>query len=814
MTKKIIVLALVCILALSTGIAIMISSGQTRLVGQYLVRGIVYDSYGGAAEIYNDNGVWVCKNIAVYSVDGVKKPEVNNGTFDKGGNFTDYDEFEFDEEGGFTWRDGDVGREGICVGETEINNVSYVFITNFTFRKSPLIDKWTGACTDTEWEPIPSPKVYKKGDNWINISIPKFTNPKLTEIGGIGITPNANNTIGYAIWRDDTSGDKPYGIADYSTTHYYFYNDTLSYDTYPPYVGNYSISPIAKGNYIISGRSINVSSKTLQIGELEIELLAPSTTIAVTGGTTFEIKYRISKGLEPYTVKLSYTTPSPEIIGYDNRTAEGIYSFNWSVPRRDATDCRISLEITDGDLITKSAESVLFKIDSKAPEIKSVHPKSGSTDVSIYEDIIIEFNESMNKTSVENAFSINPAVSNLAWYWLTENRTKISHAPFEPNTTYNCALSAEAKDSSIPGNPLEAYSWSFKTAPGISLSLHFPYEGARVTGNRTQLLQYSVGGGSPPYNITIQFYDGTTWKYEANLTNIDEGLNTYNWSAPALDIAVKLKLHVVDMRAFTTELIREFILDSTHPELLEYGGSKGIVVTTESIILVFSEAVNITTVEQNFKLVDNETNTKVNGTWDWEDSKIAIFKPAAALVPNMNYTATITSDALDISIPGNSLIEKVWYFTALEGRGDFIVTVTFPALPKKGDVGKITVVLFNTGAGAFNSSGTIVIKFSQSPDGRDWTLIDRKIIPGIWANMNETRDIDVKFETAGDYHFKVEVDSTSALDIFNGRDYFVTTDFIRVEELPSLTPVYALIALMVLIVIVIGFLVIASYRKK
>ncbi|MDI6856194.1 MAG: Ig-like domain-containing protein [Candidatus Thermoplasmatota archaeon] len=813
MSRKIAAWSLVLVLLMS---GVLIAIGQeptTQRQREYEITGIVLHSLDGNARIYNETKVWVCENITVYLLKNVTNINIDTGATDQGTNETDRDSFSFIPESQPNWAEGD---EGIAVGEFH-SELNYAFITNFTLKTiyyPPPVDKteYVGICDATEWELIPTPRIYKRGDTWINISIPKFTNQQISALGGG--TPNSNNTIGYAIWRDDLL-DKRAGIADYSNETHYFFNDTtisLGGSYY------YSVSPIARANYEVSARSLKLSTD-----ELDISIAQELETACFTGGSVLKLAYNITGGAAPF--KIIFNLTELNIVYETTNYRHGEHTYDLVIPTVNATHVKLNITLTDDTgrtdwLITPSVG--YFGIDSKKPTVSNVTPESGASDVSIYGDILIEFDEQMNETSVENAFSISPAVSNLAWSWVTEwvtddrkiSKAIISHDPFQANETYSCSLTAEAKDLSKPGNSLVPYSWSFKTTPLISLSLHFPYPAARLTGNVTQTLRYSVGGGLAPYNITILFYNGTAWSYAANLTNIQSGANSYSWSAPALDISnAKLKFNAIDARGLTALLEREFVLDSTAPKLLEYTGSEGTAATTGKILLAFSEAMNITSVEQNFNLIDNETNTNVDGTWKWEDSKIAIFEPAAALGPNKNYTARITSEALDISIPGNRLVEKVWYFTALEGRGDFIVTVTFPTMPRKGDVGKITVSLFNTGIRGFNSSGTIIIKFYQSPDGVAWAPIDTKIIPGMWFGSSETRSIDVKFETAGDYYFRVEIDSTSASDIFNDRDSFVTIAFIRVEEPPLPIVPYALIALMVLIVIVIGFLIIASQKK-
>ncbi|MCG2825954.1 MAG: hypothetical protein L6265_05105, partial [Thermoplasmatales archaeon] len=206
------------------------------------VLGKVYHSLDGAAEIYNETGSWVCDNITAYRIVNVTDIAINDGTNDTGSHHGGYDDFSFNAASEWSsWNDGE---EGICVGETYEASTgrSYVFITRFTIPVDPFGGIYLNPCDDTEWEPIPTPIVHAKGDGWINLSIPKFTNPVLSSPRDTTVS-NADNTIGFRVYKNGT--EEPIGNAtSYDDTHY-FYNDTEISPTATYY---YSVSPIAKGN--------------------------------------------------------------------------------------------------------------------------------------------------------------------------------------------------------------------------------------------------------------------------------------------------------------------------------------------------------------------------------------------------------------------------------------------------------------------------------------------------------------------------------------------------------------------------------------
>ena len=122
---------------------------------------------------------------------------------------------------------------------------------------------------------------------------------------------------------------------------------------------------------------------------------------------------------------------------------------------------------------TSSNENVSFPclismVDSYSPSVMS-HTPSGS-DVSVSTMISITFDESMNKTSVENAIVTSPAITISSYNWNADN-TILTITPSgnqSPHTTYNVTVGIGAED--LAGNNLEnPYSWEFTTEeePGI-----------------------------------------------------------------------------------------------------------------------------------------------------------------------------------------------------------------------------------------------------------------------------------------------------------------------------------------------------------
>jgi len=96
--------------------------------------------------------------------------------------------------------------------------------------------------------------------------------------------------------------------------------------------------------------------------------------------------------------------------------------------------------------------------DTTAPTVTAKTPTG--TDVSVSTAISVTFSEAMNKTSVEDAFSINPVAGSVSWDGNMMTFTPDSNLAYD--TTYNVTIGTGAED--LAGNPLEAeFVWNFTT---------------------------------------------------------------------------------------------------------------------------------------------------------------------------------------------------------------------------------------------------------------------------------------------------------------------------------------------------------------
>lgn len=165
-----------------------------------------------------------------------------------------------------------------------------------------------------------------------------------------------------------------------------------------------------------------------------ITLNSPANNSLVSSGTIIdlsvfddnlkEVRHSINGGVK-------YLLASP----YD------IYTENWA-------DGDYTVEVTAGDFAgNEETELFMFTFDKTAPTIISTVPTNNAMDTSINTTILIIFSESMNRISVESAFSITPTIS-YSIQWSDGDKIVIITPNFdlEYDETYKINIDVQASD--------------------------------------------------------------------------------------------------------------------------------------------------------------------------------------------------------------------------------------------------------------------------------------------------------------------------------------------------------------------------------
>jgi hypothetical protein len=382
---------------------------------------------------------------------------------------------------------------------------------------------------------------------------------------------------------------------------------------------------------------------------------------------------------DPLNVQLYYTTNSdyPFIWTLIGEDSPGDGSYDWTLPGDGHYGWYAvspdELAPNSGD----SPEAMYYNYDGTRPEILNTVPENLATDISLNQYIEIEFSEPMNTGAVENAFSYTDGQTvwdiNQGTVTWNSNIDKMTFTPslvLGYNMNYTVTIENNAKD--LANNTLETdHSWSFKTilppdtiAPTIST--------VSPIGDNTEITN----------TIIIIFTE------EMNHTRVEESIiisgetqiNTFQWMGTMCTITlfedteystqytVSIGTGATDIagNALSEPYIWTFTTkkppDAIPPTISTVSPIGENAEVTSTIIILFSEAMNRTRVEESITI---SGDTQVNN-YSWVGTTLTITL-SEELKHRTQYTVSIGTAASDEA--GNTLSDPyTWTFTTKEKK--------------------------------------------------------------------------------------------------------------------------------------------------
>ncbi|MCK4266107.1 MAG: Ig-like domain-containing protein, partial [Thermoplasmata archaeon] len=485
-----------------------------------------------------------------------------------------------------------------------------------------------------------------------------------------------------------------------------------------------------------------------------------------TGGSNHQIEFTaLDTEDDPanLTVFLNYTSGAGngEITQLQgNRTP-----YTWTLPTINATDVIVNATVIDSDGNKSYDDSPEFTIDSSPPEVVSTNPANNTTGISIFQPVVIQFNEPMNISSVivNQTNGTNPG--GWSWFW-NEERDNITgiHNSWKRGETIEITVHAGYKDDSDPGNANNtAYVFSFTTEinpspeiihPNITSSKELGDEiriNATITDdgtvlnavmwwqdvddvwhesymdkngndweylipgqmaegkiryqinatddlqqkNTTIIYEFDIEDSTPPeithtpvesalidesINITCQVTDlgGVNasavyfvYRYEGDSEFMVEPMNPGFWyEIPAHSVLATIEYYIqasdiygndASTQLYSLEIIDTSVTDTTPPEVLLATPSGDNIPILTDIFIVFSEAVNQTSVESAILISPAITNI----SYIWLNNETLLIEISGNLSYNTTYTVTTDTGAKDLA--GNTLTnDYIWQFTTVE----------------------------------------------------------------------------------------------------------------------------------------------------
>ncbi|MCK4266827.1 MAG: Ig-like domain-containing protein [Thermoplasmata archaeon] len=523
--------------------------------------------------------------------------------------------------------------------------------------------------------------------------------------------------------------------------HYFIWaNDTLDNNITAPIMGDYAIQIT---------------------GPPAIEITNPLGGEDWTGGSVHQIEFVASDtedNPENLTVFLNYTSVS----GGDGiiATINGDDTpYDWTLPNIDATDVKVNVTVIDSYGDTAYDDSPIFTIDYSPPEVISTNPANNTTGISIYQPIVIQFNEAMNTSSVE--FIGLDIAWGWSWFWNDAGDIITGiHDPLNRGVPIGIYLVGGYKDDSDPGNANNtAYEFSFTTETDpspeiVHTNISSPQElGDEIKVNATitddgivmnavlwlwdvddnwiesnmnkngddweyiitgQMKEgrvryminatddlgqknttavydfYIVDTTSPvishtpvesalignPINITCQVTDlgrvNTStvyfvYRYEGDSEFMIELMNPEYWfEIPAHSVPATIEYYLqasdiygndVSTQLYSLEIIDPAVPDTTPARILFVSPTGHYVSISTNISIVFSEAMNISSVENAVSI----SPTLSSFSFIWLNNQTLTIVVSTNLSYNTTYSITVGTDAEDLA--GNGLVSShSWNF--------------------------------------------------------------------------------------------------------------------------------------------------------
>ncbi len=203
-----------------------------------------------------------------------------------------------------------------------------------------------------------------------------------------------------------------------------------------------------------------------------ITIVNPNAVADWTGGASHAVWWTYADNedvvTDSLTIFLNYTSSDGSGVIAGPLFNETSLPYFWTIPAIDATDVVVHATIIDSNGAKGNFDTPVFTIDSTSPQLIGVSPVNNSIDISPSTNVILTFDESMNKADTEAAFSLENSTSavagtftwNVQWTEMTFTPSQL----LELDTVYWANITTGAKDDSQTGNAITSfYSANFKS---------------------------------------------------------------------------------------------------------------------------------------------------------------------------------------------------------------------------------------------------------------------------------------------------------------------------------------------------------------
>jgi len=319
-------------------------------------------------------------------------------------------------------------------------------------------------------------------------------------------------------------------------------------------------------------------------------------------------------------------------------------------------------------------------VNAPPPSVLASTPVSGSTAVPINQPVTVTFSQAMNPATISAAdFTLTgpggAAVAGTVTYAATGSMATFTpSANLSYNTLYTATITTGSANT-IGIEPASPYVWSFTTAIQPTVLSTVPVTGTTgVPINQVLSVTFSKAMNCATLSSTSFKVTGPGATAVAGTVNCTGAVATFT---PTGGTFATNTLFTATVTTVATDSAGDPLANNyvwtfrtvpapTLPTVISTTPASGAtsVPINQAITATFSEAMNAATINSStFTVKTTSGGVAVNGTvTDVAPGSVATFTPTASLAVSTQYTATITTGAMDLA--GNALASNyIWTFT-------------------------------------------------------------------------------------------------------------------------------------------------------
>jgi uncharacterized protein YfaS (alpha-2-macroglobulin family) len=288
------------------------------------------------------------------------------------------------------------------------------------------------------------------------------------------------------------------------------------------------------------------------------------------------------------------------------------------------------------------------------------------------EPIIIAFDQPMDQTSVEEAFSIEPEVEG-RFSWEKNDLVFTPAEPLERGESYQVTVAESAR--SAARLPLkEPVTFAFRTVGYLEVTDVQPAPDTEEVESDAVVTVLFNRPVVPLTSIAQQAELPHPLTFTPSVTGEGEWLNTSIYTfkpdegfAPATTYKARVAAGLTDTTGgmlaedytWTFTTVMPYVLEtSPRDNAIHVGPSQTISVT-------FNQPMDRTSAQEHFSLMAEATEEEVPGDFRWEDDETMVFVPAEDLELDTFYVAWVARGAKAAKVEGATAEDYVWSFTTV-----------------------------------------------------------------------------------------------------------------------------------------------------